>query len=293
MGSHNADLLRHGALRDCTTPCPEPLGGHVVPTPTPNPLGAMLVKTERKKVTMKLKPLLSIGLLVAAAFISPVQAAAPTQVTGEVLEVKEVAVYTYLRLKTATGETWAAVVKAPVAIGAKVTLDNVMVMENFESKELKKTFPSILFGSLANNAGTGAAPAADPHAGMPKMSADPHAGKAMAPAEMADAKVAKATGPNAYTVAEIIGKADELKEKPVRVQGKVVKYNAGIMDKNWIHLRDGSGSAADGNNDILVTTDANAKLGDVVTVSGVVHTNNDFGSGYTYKILIEEATLKP
>ena len=79
----------------------------------------------------------------------------------------------------------------------------------------------------------------------------------------------------------------------MRVQGKVVKYNAGIMDKNWIHLRDGSGSAADGNNDILVTTDANAKLGDVVTVSGVVHTNKDFGSGYTYKILIEEATLKP
>ena len=158
---------------------------------------------------MKLKPLLSIGLLAVAAFIAPAQAAAPTQVTGEVLEVKDVAVYTYLRLKTATGETWAAVNKAPVAKGAKVTLTNVMTMENFESKELKKTFPTILFASLANSAGTGAAPATDPHAGMAK-----------APAAMADVKVAKASGANAYTVAEIIAKADKLKDKPVRVQGR-------------------------------------------------------------------------
>ena len=110
---------------------------------------------------------------------------------------------------------------------------------------------------------------------------------------MADVKVAKASGANAYTVAEIIAKADKLKDKPVRVQGKVVKYNAGIMGKNWIHLRDGSGSATSGSNDILVTTLASAKLGDVVTVSGVVHTNKDFGAGYSYKILIEDATLKP
>jgi hypothetical protein len=261
-----------------------------------------LAKPKRKKITMKFKPLLSIGLLVAAALISPAQAATPTKVTGEVLEVKEVAVYTYLRLKTATGESWAAVVKAPIAAGATVTLENVMAMENFESKELKQTFPSILFGSLAN--GAAAAPAADPHAGMHQAPADPHAGMHQtpanphaglpeAPAAMADAKVDKATGANAYTVAEVIGKGDALKDKPVRVAGKVVKYNAGIMDKNWIHLRDGSGSAADGSNDILVTTSANAKIGDVVTVSGVVHTNKDFGSGYSYKILIEDATLIP
>lgn len=243
---------------------------------------------------MKLKPLLAMGLIAAAAFITPAQAAAPSQVTGEVLEVQGTGIYTYLRLKTSQGEVWAAVNKAPVAKGAKVTLDNVMTMEKFESKELKKTFPTILFGSLASGAGgaSGAA-AADPHAGMAKTPADPHAGMTKTPAEMVDAKVAKATGPNAYTVAEIIGKADRLKDKPVRVQGKVVKYNAGIMDKNWIHLRDGSGSATDGSNDILVTTSASAKLGDVVTVSGVVHTNKDFGSGYSYKILIEDATLKP
>jgi hypothetical protein len=243
-----------------------------------------------KKVIMKLKPLLALGVITLAAWLTCAHAAPLTQISGEVLEVKGVENYTYMRLKTAEGETWAAVNKTPVAKGAKVTLTNVMTMENFESKELKKTFPSILFGTLA---GAGTAAAADPHAGIAKTPSDPHAGMTKTPADMADAKVAKASGANAYTVAEIIGKVDKLKDKPVRVQGKVVKYNAGIMGKNWIHLRDGSGSATDSSNDILVTTDANAKLGDVVTVSGVVHTDKDFGAGYSYKVLIEEATLKP
>ena len=40
---------------------------------------------------------------------------------------------------------------------------------------------------------------------------------------------------NARTVAEILTKTAELKDKPVVVSGKVVKYNPGIMGKNWIH----------------------------------------------------------
>jgi hypothetical protein len=239
-------------------------------------------ETEGKPMNA-IKALALAGLLTTAPLVTswaagPAAASASGVVTGEVLEVKGVESYTYLRLNTAQGETWAAVNKTTVAKGAKVTLSNVMTMENFESKELKKTFPSILFGSLDG----ATAGAADPHAGIPK-----------AAEEAKDVKVAKASGANAFTVADVVGKADKLKDKPVRVQGKVVKYNAGIMGKNWIHLRDGSGSAADGSNDILVTTDANAKLGDVLTASGVVHINKDFGSGYSYKVLIEEATLKP
>src|ERR1700686_2864456 len=87
---------------------------------------------------------------------APAQAAAV--VKGEVLEVKDVESYTYLRLKTKDGETWAAVTKTPVKKGAEVTIENAMVMENFESKSLKKTFPKIIFGSLAGtNAGAPAA----------------------------------------------------------------------------------------------------------------------------------------
>jgi hypothetical protein len=192
--------------------------------------------------------------------------------------------YTYLRLKTKDGETWAAVNKTPVKKGVAVTIENVMVMSNFESKTLKKTFPKILFGTMGGVSGGAQVTSVDMAAA--------HVGLAKAK-DVGDVHVPKASGANAKTVAEIVTKGSELKDKPVLVRGKVVKYNAGIMGKNWIHLRDGSGSAADDSNDVLVTTTQQAKLGDVVTVKGVVHTNKDFGAGYAYKVLIEDATLQP
>lgn len=112
-------------------------------------------------------------------------------------------------------------------------------------------------------------------------------------AGIGDVRVAKATGTDARTVEEIIKQRAALKDKPVVVRGKVVKFNAAIMGKNWVHLRDGTGSAADGSNDVLVTTQDVAKVGEVVTVRGMVRTDKDFGSGYSYSVLIEDATVKP
>jgi len=231
-----------------------------------------------------MKTLLSICMFVAATFVWAGEAPAPLPpaskvVKGEVLEAKDVESYTYLRLKTENGETWAAVGKAPVKKGAQITIENVMVMNNFESRSLKKTFPTILFGTLGGaSAGMGMAAA---HSGIART------------ADSGDIHVPKASGANARTVAEIITKGAELKDKPVLVRGKVVKFSPEIMGKNWVHLRDGSGSTADNTNDLLVTTTNQAKTGDVVTVKGVVRTNKDFGSGYSYKVLIEEATLQP
>jgi hypothetical protein len=111
--------------------------------------------------------------------------------------------------------------------------------------------------------------------------------------DVGDVQVPKASGANAHTVAEILTKSALLKDKPILVRGKVVKYNASIMSRNWIHLRDGSGSAADATNDLLVTSAGEAKVGDIVTVKGLVRTDKDFGAGYAYKVLIEEATLQP
>ncbi|RLJ67650.1 nucleotide-binding protein [Sulfurisoma sediminicola] len=226
-----------------------------------------------------MKTLLAICIFSLAPFVSAsAPAAAPpvsTGVSGEVLEAKDVESYTYLRLKTKDGETWAAVSRAPVKIGARVTLENVTVMKDFESRSLKQTFPTILFGSLAGAA------AGQPGAATARV------------ADTADIKVPKAGGPNARTVEEIVTKRAELKDKPVLVRGRIVKYNAAIMGKNWIHLRDGSGSAANDTNDLTVTTASQAKVGDVVTVKGIVRADKDFGSGYSYKVLVEDATLQP
>lgn len=239
-----------------------------------------------------MKALLAICMFVTSTFVMAAETPASTQpeapdvsVQGKVLEVKNVDSYTYLRLQTQNGELWAAVMTAKVKKGSTVNITHGVVMSNFQSKSLKKTFPQILFGTLDGGA------AASAPTGHAMGSAYP-----IVPSKkldtINDAPVAKASGANARTVAEIISKSAELKDKPVLLRGKVVKYNGGIMGKNWIHLRDGSGSAADETNDILVTSAEEAKVGAIVTVKGTIRTDKDFGAGYAYKVLIEEATLQ-
>ncbi|MEK6725656.1 MAG: hypothetical protein AABY54_03780 [Deltaproteobacteria bacterium] len=93
-----------------------------------------------------------------------------------------------------------------------------------------------------------------------------------------------------YKVEELYAKKEELNGKKVTVKGKVVKFSAGIMGKNWIHLQDGSGKQ--GTNDITITTDQNTSIGENITVTGNLVTNKDFGAGYKYEAIIEEATVK-
>jgi hypothetical protein len=233
---------------------------------------------------MKLLLAIVVMLGVGTGWAADKPAPAPmSSISGKVLEVKDVESYTYLRLKTKDGEMWAAVNKAPVKKGADVTIENTMVMTNFESKTLKKKFDKIVFGTLG---GTGAGTA-----GMSGDLAAMHANVGK-PVDVGNVKVAKATGADARTVAEIVTKRNELKNKTVVVRGKVVKYTANVLGLNWVHLHDGSGSAKDNTNDVLVTTKDQTKVGDVVVAKGVVHTDKDLGSGYSYKVLVEEATLQ-
>ena len=205
---------------------------------------------------------------------------------GEVLEVKDAAPYTYLRLKTAEGETWAAVSAASVKKGEKVTIQNATVMQNFESKSLKKTFDKIVFGSLADPNAPAAAAKGSPHGstGGASTGAPPAAAPVI--------KVAKASGSDARTVAEVVGGKSALKDKPVSLRAQVVKANLGIMGKNWFHVQDGSGSAGAGTHDILVTSKDVAAVGDVVGIKGTVRTDVKVGPGYEYAVLIENATLQ-
>ncbi len=91
------------------------------------------------------------------------------------------------------------------------------------------------------------------------------------------------------SIAEIYAAKAELGGKPVKVRGKVVKYNANIMGKNWLHIQDGTGTA--GSNDLTVTTTAQTNVGDTVLVTGTVSANRDFGSGYKYGLIIEDANV--
>lgn len=148
---------------------------------------------------------------------------------------------------------------------------------------------SLVFG-IAAAAENPSPPAGSPHGAGGGLG--PMHGNMTKRAEVTNVKVPKATGPDARTVEEIVTGSAKLKSKTVVVRGTVVRFTSGVLGKNWVHLRDGSGSAAQNTHDVLVTTQDDAKVGDVVVAKGVVRTDLDLGSGYSYKVVVENATLQ-
>ena len=222
-----------------------------------------------------MKPALALTATLLMVAAVNTQALPPAPLTGEVVESRDVQGYTYLRIKTASGETWAAVPTSVVKVGSQVGIANPVTMQNFESKTLNKRFDKIVFGQIVDPLAKPAAPA----------SAAPASASAIP-------KVTKAVGPAARPGAEVVTGKAGLKDKTVLVHGQVVKASTGILGKNWLHLRDGSGSAAAGTHDVLVTTLDNAAVGDIVNARGKVRTDVDLGSGYAYAVLIEDASLR-
>ena len=114
--------------------------------------------------------------------------------------------------------------------------------------------------------------------------------------QCADA-VAKKAAPSTkkvYKVSELFAGKATLDKQKVTVKGKVVKVATGIMNRNWIHLQDGSGSPDKQDNDLTVTTAQGLpEVGKIVTVTGTLAKDKDFGSGYFYKVIVEDATIKP
>lgn len=248
----------------------------------------------------------ALVLLSATAYSQPTAtppaAAKPAiALSGKVVESMDSGGYTYILLDTGKKKQWVAVPAIKVQKGAQLTLEPGYEMKNFRSAKLNKSFDSIIFSAgrpggkdimkephlKKNHPASGAT--ATPTASSEAMKGH---GKPAIPAEKKKVKVARATGANAYTVADVYAKAGQLAGKQVTVRGKVVKFSSGIMKRNWIHLADGTGKADAGTDDLLVTSQQTAKLDDVVTVTGVVAKDADFGSGYKYKVLLENATVR-
>lgn len=228
-------------------------------------------------------------LLLSLALLAFVPRSSAADLTGTVVETMDSSGYTYLLLKTPAGDQkWAAVTKAKVKKGSKATVTGAMEMKDFESPSLKRKFATIAFGTLAESAPAGhgahgGAAKGDPMAGMP-----PHGSRAEVKGPI---KVAKPAGTDARTIGEVYAQKKALKGKEVVVAGKVVKYNAGILDRNWAHLRDGSGSAKDGSDDITVLLKDETELGKTITVRGTVTLDKDLGGMYKFPVALEDAVL--
>ncbi len=237
----------------------------------------------------------------------PVPAAAPAAgdrgdgqvLRGKVLEKIDVSQYSYLKLATASGATWTAVPRTDRKVGDEVGVRDVIPMPGFESKELNRKFDVVYFGALASPGGdaapvppatgVGAMGGGEGAPGQAGMAAQ-HQAVVSGPSDVKVEKVAKAAGADARTVEEIWAQRQKLKGKSVTVRGQVVKLMP-VMGKNFLHLRDGSGNADKKDNDLTVTTADDVAMDDVVTARGTLAVDRDFGAGYVYPVIVEDAKV--
>jgi len=211
------------------------------------------------------------------------------RISGKVAETMNAASYTYIRVQTNGKDVWAAAPQFPVAVGDSVSFAQGMEMHDFHSDSLKRTFDSIYFVNSVQVQGAAGAPDMAGAGGAAAAGGEnPHARLLSESAGVEVSGIAPAEG--GKTVAQIYDEKAVLAGQDIALRAKVVKANPSVMGRNWYHVRDGT-SAAGGRNDLTVTSADAAQVGDTVLVHGKVVTDKDFGFGYRYDVLVEDAKL--
>ncbi len=193
--------------------------------------------------------------------------------TAKVVDFTNVPNYTYIQVNENGNEFWIAGPQTKVEKGETIYYSNGMEMKNFHSNTLNKTFDVIYFVQDIVKA-PGELNLESAHQQVinstrEKISVEPLKG--------------------GKTVAQIFKDKDELAGKTVKIRGKVTKYNPNIMGRNWIHIQDGTESSD--NFDLLITSEDKTAVGKVIVAEGKVAINKDFGAGYSYPVMIENAKI--
>jgi len=195
----------------------------------------------------------------------------------EVLESMNASSYTYMRVDEDGTEYWIAAPQMTVNEGDIFYYSKSLEMQNFSSSTLNRTFDKILFvEDISKTPGNdiGGTKGMNPHSQV-------MSGKQ---------NIAIEHLKDGQTVESIYKDKESFSGKPVKVRGVVTKYNPGIMDRNWIHIQDGTGFNQ--YYDLIVTSTDSVEEGKTIVVEGIVNLNRDFGNGYAYEVLIEDAAIK-
>lgn len=195
-------------------------------------------------------------------------------------EILQANAYTYLRVTENGNEDWIAINKREdFEVGQTIYYKDAMQMNNFHSQDLNKDFESVWFVQTVS---------AQPITANPMMgSQSPHSNVK----PEADESISIQPVAGGITIAQLFDNRSDYEGEQVKIKGKVVKVNSGIMGRNWVHIQDGTGD--ENNYDLTVTTNDNAQVGQIVVVEGYVTLNKDFGSGYKYDIILENSKVSP
>lgn len=194
--------------------------------------------------------------------------------------------FTYVRASESGNDIWIAIPKSVIKIGGTYYYQGGIVMEKFESKELKRTFTSVLF--LEGLSDDKDKLLAKTNSSVKDQNTDEkHIN--VNTTNLSKLNINIKTAKDGITISELFAKKEKYSRKNVKISGQVTKFSPDIMKKNWVHLQDGSENA--GKYDLTVTTNALVKKGDTVTFEGKISLNKDFGYGYFYEVLMEDAVI--
>lgn len=196
-------------------------------------------------------------------------------VVSEVLQTNN---YTYLYVKENKNDIWLAVPKMDAKAGDTYYYEGGMLMENFVSKEMDRTFEKIWFVDAVRTS----IEKADP------LIVDAATHNMKPTIEKKEISVTNIEG--GITIGELFSGRKKYEGKTVKIKGVVLKVNPQIMNKNWIHVQDGTDH--NGEYDLTVTSQQLVQKGDTIVVEGVISLNKDFGYGYSYEIIMEDAVIK-
>ncbi len=235
---------------------------------------------------MKLFQLFAIVILILSISCvrnkSGVPSTGQNTVNEKVFEVKEViqtSSYTYMKVSENFADRWVAVSRMDAQKGDKYYYDDALLMNNFHSKELERDFETIYF---INKVSTIPPSMQDKLGAMPPS----HKGKT---ANVPKSSVSLEKSEDELSVAAVFENANTLSEKEIEIRGIVVKVNKQVMGKNWIHIQDGT--QFEESFDLTITSQNLPEKGDEVTFKGTIYVNKDFGSGYFYDVIMEEAKM--
>ena len=194
-------------------------------------------------------------------------------------EVQQTGGYTYLLVQESNQEFWLAVTKTDVKVGDKIYFTEAMEMNDFESKELNKVFDRIFFVDQISK---------EP-INFETKKAELKAKQQEGIQKLLDSiKISPAA--RGISIGDLYANADKFNKQTVKVRGQVVKVNMDIMDRNWVHLMDGT--KGEDRSDLTFTTKDVVQIGDTVTFEGTLAIDREFGAGYVYPLIVEDAVIK-
>ncbi|HIB76919.1 MAG TPA: hypothetical protein EYO58_04730 [Flavobacteriales bacterium] len=176
-----------------------------------------------------------------------------------ILEIRQASKYSYLKVEgegdglSEGNPYWIATLRGDFQVGDEYVYTGRLLKSKFQSKELGEVFDMIYLVSFIE--------------------------------EISGGSPIVATVEGVVSISDVVTDPMKYAGTIVRVHGQITKVNESIMDRNWIHLKDGTAD----DYDFVLTSKVSVPVGHSVTFEGLITTDKDFGAGYIYELIMEDA----